>query len=458
MRERVVTAFLAALGLLTLAALGMADLPVVAKATAFVCTLVAYGLLVYWVRRSLRRQERLLLALADGLWSLHDRDYSVSIAEPEETNLRRLVAGYNGLGAKLRSQRQDLYQRELLLDAVIQASPVAMILTNATGTILYANLATRQLLGAGRKLEGLALAPLLESGPPTLREALEGTRDQLFTAQVDDEAQVFHVSQRQFLLNGQPHRLRLLKQLTRELNAQEVAVWKKVIRVIAHEINNSVAPIASLAQSGQRLALKPDPAQLQRVFAAIDERMQHLSQFVDGYSRFAKLPQPRPVAVQWRAFLESLQAVSPFVIDGVLPAGVAWFDESQLEQVMINLLKNAAEAGSPEGETSIGVEPHRGGWTVEVRDRGHGMTPEVLTNALLPFYSTKPSGSGLGLTLCREIIEAHGGTLDAGNRTDGNGVVVRLWLPPAPVRGAAAGIDESYGLRGSAEPESIHTP
>ncbi len=456
MRERVVTAFLAALGLLTLAALGVADLPVVAKAAAIACTLVAYGLLAYWVRRSLRRQELLLLALADGLWSLHDRDYSVSIAEPDEVNLRRLVAGYNGLGAKLRTQRQDLYQRELLLDAVIQASPVAMILTNATGTILYANLATRQLLGAGRKLEGLALAPLLESGPPALREALEGTRDQLFTTQVDDEAQVFHVSQRQFLLNGQPHRLRLLKQLTRELNAQEVAVWKKVIRVIAHEINNSVAPIASLAQSGQRLALKPDPAQLQRVFAAIDERMQHLSQFVDGYSRFAKLPQPRPVAVQWRAFLESLQAVSPFVIEGVLPAGVAWFDESQLEQVMINLLKNAAEADSPDGETSIRVEPHRGGWTVEVRDRGHGMTPEVLTNALLPFYSTKPSGSGLGLTLCREIIEAHGGTLDAGNRTDGNGVVVRLWLPPPPVR--ASGIDESYGLRGSAEPESIHTP
>ena len=129
--------------------------------------------------------------------------------------------------------------------------------------------------------------------PAALREALESTRDQLFTAQLGDDAQVFHVSHRQFLLNGQPHRLRLLKQLTREVNAQEVAVWKKVIRVIAHEINNSVAPIASLAQSGQRLALQPEPAQLQRVFAAIDDRMSHLSQFVEGYSRFAKLPKPR---------------------------------------------------------------------------------------------------------------------------------------------------------------------
>jgi nitrogen fixation/metabolism regulation signal transduction histidine kinase len=270
---------------------------------------------------------------------------------------------------------------------------------------------------------------LLEPLPPALRDALGGAGDRLVTVPLEGDVQVLHVSHRGFLLNGQPHRLRLVKQLTREMNAQEVAVWKKVIRVIAHEINNSVAPIASLAQSGHRLAEQPDPAQLRRVFAAIEERMSHLSQFVDGYSRFAKLPRPRPASVEWGRFLASLQAVSDFVIDAAPAAGAGWFDDSQVEQVMINLLKNAAEAGSPPGETRVRVTPSRGGWSVEVLDRGSGMSPEVLTNALLPFYSTKAAGSGLGLTLCREIVEAHGGTLEAGNRSDGPGAVVRFWLP-----------------------------
>jgi nitrogen fixation/metabolism regulation signal transduction histidine kinase len=431
LRPRWLALLLAALATVTVASLMASSLSIEARVLAAGAALLVYLLLGNLLRKALADRERVLGAVTDGLAGLHEGDYSVSVAVPSgDAALARLVGKYNGLGARLRGQRQDIYQRELLLDTVIQATPLALVLTNATGTILYGNLAARELYDDGRRLEGASFAELVGRLPSVMREALGGDQDRLFTVELDGESQVFHVSQRRFLLNGQPHRLTLLKRLTREVSAQEVAIWKKVIRVIAHEINNSVAPIASLAQSGQRLALEPDRAQLERVFAAIEERMAHLSGFVEAYSRFAKLPRPRLAEVEWRRFLDSLEAVSPFVLEGPRPAGSGVFDESQLQQVLLNLLRNAAEAGSPGSEIRVAVGASRGGWLLQVLDRGGGMSNEVLANALLPFYSTKTSGTGLGLTLCREIVEAHGGTLDVANR-DGGGVAVRIWLPPA---------------------------
>jgi len=205
-------------------------------------------------------------------------------------------------------------------------------------------------------------------------------------------------------------------------------VWKKVIRVIAHELNNSLAPISSLAHSGQLLAREPVPAQLGRVFDTIADRAAHLATFIDGYARFAKLPRPRPVVVAWPQFLARLEGTLPFRIDGPLPESTASFDASQLEQVMINLLKNAAESGSPPEQITVGVCSTAPGFRLEVGDRGSGLTEAALRDALLPFYSTKPTGTGLGLTLCREIIEAHGGRLSLANRP-GGGALVTVWLP-----------------------------
>jgi len=245
---------------------------------------------------------------------------------------------------------------------------------------------------------------------------------------VAGEPEVYHLSQRTFLLNARPHRLVLLKQLTRELAAQEVAVWKKVIRVIAHELNNSLAPITSLAHSGRLLAGEPPEPRLARVFDTIGERAAHLATFIDGYARFAKLPRPRPEPVAWAPFLARLEGTMGFRLEGALPAEPGSFDARQLEQVMINLLKNAAESGSAPDAVTVVVQRAAPGFRIEVADRGSGLTEETLRDALLPFFSTKPTGTGLGLTLCREIVEAHGGRLSLANRA-GGGALVTVWLP-----------------------------
>ena len=427
----------------------VASLTLATLVAAAIGALAAYGLksralgflagavltlpLTVWLGLRVSRQlTRVLDAVSGGIASLRDRDFSVSIAPRGGHELTRLVSAYNSLGDVLRRERLDIYQRELLLDTVLQTTPLALILTNVGGHIVYGNIAARQLLRGGRKLEGLALATLLEESPAALKEALKGSGDTLFTMEVDGESEVYHLSRRGFVLNGQPHQLVLLKQLTRELAAQEVIVWKKVIRVIAHELNNSLAPIRSLAHSGSLLAAgDSDPkhgAQLERVFATIGERASHLATFIEGYAKFAKLPQPRPAPVDWPGFLAQIAAAQPFTIEGSLPPRPASFDVGQLEQVMINLLKNAAESGSPSQAITVAVHPRAQGFVIEVADRGTGLSEQVLRDALLPFFSTKAAGMGLGLTLCREIVEAHGGRITLANRP-GGGAAVSIHLP-----------------------------
>jgi signal transduction histidine kinase len=167
---------------------------------------------------------------------------------------------------------------------------------------------------------------------------------------------------------------------------------------------------------------------LERVFTTIGERTAHLTSFIDGYARFAKLPRPRPAPVSWSDFLAGLEGALRFRTVGPLPQRAACFDAGQLEQVMINLLKNAAESGSATDDIAVTVREEREGFTIEVADRGSGLSDNVLRDALLPFYSTKPTGTGLGLTLCREIVEAHAGRLSITNRP-GGGALVSVWLP-----------------------------
>lgn len=407
---------------------------------------VALLVLMWWtLRRATAPVRSLLRALSGTTSSYRDGEYNFSVYWPGNDELGDLVRAHRELGDVLREQRQGLVQRELLLDTMVQNTPVSMLLLANGGDgvqrVMFSNLAARKLLHNGWKLEGQAMQNVLETMPVELRDAIERGGDSLFAVRgpgdVDDEAddddeQVYHLSRRSFHLNGRPHDLLLIRLLTAELRRQEVQTWKKVIRVISHELNNSLAPIASLAHSGGELVRRGKTERLEEVFATIEDRSRHLEGFIRGYARFAKLPQPQLQNVQWKQFLAGLQLQIPFRITDIPEDLQGRVDIAQLGQALLNLLKNAHEACSeaepPNDDVELRLTRLPQWLRIEVLDRGKGMNEAVLQNALMPFYSTKRNGTGLGLALTREIVEAHGGRVSLQNRREG-GLCVAIFLP-----------------------------
>lgn len=397
--------------------------------TALIICLLVLLPLSAWVAHALVEPlRRLMRALESAVASYKDGDFSMSIGTSRRDELGDLIRMHNALGQTLRDQRQHLAQRELLLDTVVQNTPVALVLTDPSGKVTYANIAARHLFNEGRALAGLDFDTVLAAMPESLREAAAGGEDALFSVEMDGSEETFHLSQRGFRLQGRPHRLQLYRRMTRELSRQEVHTWKRVIRVISHELNNSLAPISSLSHSGAELARRGDLARLPGVFASIGDRAKHLHSFIAGYASFAKLPAPQSRPVPWVPFLDALALHAQFHLASPPPEQSGWFDPTQVEQVLINLIKNAHEAGGDANEVSVAVHQVGRDTLIEVADRGPGMSETVLAQALLPFYSTKRSGTGLGLALAREISEAHGGRIALANR-EGGGLRVTLVLP-----------------------------
>ena len=400
-----------------------------------ICLLCVVPIAIITIRSQIQPILSLFRALEGTVTSYRDGDFSFSLHWGQNDELSDLIQAHNALGEVLREQRLDLVQRELLLDTMVQNTPVAMLLVTepAKGqrTIVYGNLAARQLLAAGRKLEGHALDEILAQTAPALIEALARGGDGLFTAGEGEDEEVYHLARRNFSLNGRRHELLLLRQLTTELRRQEVQTWKKVIRVISHELNNSLAPLASLAHSGAELVRRGQTERLPQILETIGERTRHLESFILGYARFAKLPTPRIEAIAWSDLVAGLAAQVGFRLNGELPEEPAQVDRAQMEQALLNLLKNAHESGSHPSQVELQIRRVLDVVRIDVLDRGAGMSDAVLTNALVPFYSTKRSGTGLGLALAREIAEAHGGRITLANR-EGGGLAVTMILPVGP--------------------------
>jgi two-component system, NtrC family, nitrogen regulation sensor histidine kinase NtrY len=314
--------------------------------------------------------------------------------------------------------------------AVAEATPLALLFYSDTGRIVYANGGARDLFFEGNSPEGKNFLEIIGAASEDLRRALLGTSDELFTLKIGGQQETYHLSRRSFEYSGELHTLLIVRHLTREVSRREVEVLKKVIRVISHELNNSLAPIASLVNSARIIARNPEHAEkLTRVFDTIEERSQHLSAFLDGYAKFARLPKPRAESVDWARFIARFAELYPEARISSPSSGSGFFDPVQVEQLLINLLKNAHESGGPADAIELSIESLAdGSFSMKVRDRGKGLSAEALENAFMPFYSTKDRGSGMGLALSREVAEAHGGRLSIANR-DGGGSVATLWLP-----------------------------
>jgi nitrogen fixation/metabolism regulation signal transduction histidine kinase len=393
------------------------------------------GLIVVWAssviyirarsRYHLRTLSNLLAALREGDYSFRAREQSRSDPFSE------VIAEVNLLADTLRRQRVDDLEATGLVREVMAEIDVAVFAFDASHRLRLVNHAGEELLGRDRAVIGASASEL------GLEDCLSGAPARTVQLEIDGSDSRWEMRRGAFRVHGRPNQLLVLSDVSRALHAEELAAWKRMIRVIGHELNNSLAPITSLTGSMERLVRRdplPDDwrSDVVRGFEVIASRVEALNRFMTDCSRLAKIPEPtlRPVEVAAcvRRVTE-LEKGSPIRVAGG-PGVTVQADQDQLEQVLINLVRNAVEAGVETGGTvEIGwVEDGR--WLdIAIRDEGSGLAdPESL---FIPFYTTKPTGSGIGLFLCRHIAEAHGGSVLVRNRNDHPGCEAVLRIPRA---------------------------
>jgi two-component system, NtrC family, nitrogen regulation sensor histidine kinase NtrY len=388
----------------------------------------------FWLAFAFSTRERVaspLRTLANLLEAMREGDYSIrGRGARKDDALGEVMIQLNAIGATLRAQRLGAVEATALLSKVMEEIDVALFTFDAEEKLRLVNRAAGRLLAQpadqilGKSADELMLA-----------EFLHQETTQAVTRTFPGGSGRWGIRRSSFRESGLPHTLLVVTDLTRALREEELRAWQRLVRVLGHELNNSLTPIKSIAGSlVQILSRDPRPedweSDMRDGLTVISSRSESLSRFIGSYSRLAKLPQPRfsPVdvgsLVHRVAGLETRLDVR--VLDG--PPLELQADGDQLEQLMINLVRNAADASmETSGGVSITWSASEDLATVSVLDEGLGLSNTA--NLFVPFFTTKPGGSGIGLVLCRQIAEAHGGSLTLANRENARGCAATLRLP-----------------------------
>ena len=374
----------------------------------------------------LQTLSNLLAALGEGDFSIRARGARGGDA------LGEVMIEVNALVETLRHQRLDALEATTLLRKVMAEIDVAVFTFDETAILKFVNRAGARLLALpaerllGRRADEIALDDYLTGDAP-----------RVINTAFPAGAGRWEVRRSQFRQGGRPHELLVLSDLSRPLREEERQAFQRLIRVIGHEMNNSLAPIKSIAGSlASIIEREPPPADwrddVQRGLGVIASRSESLSRFMSAYARLAKLPPPKLTQLNVASFVDRVVTLEKAHQIGLAagPPMTIQADGDQLEQLLINLISNAVDAvRETGGSVTVGWDRVPGTQSLElwVEDEGPGLSNTG--NLFVPFFTTKPGGSGIGLVLSRQIAEAHGGTLHLANRTDRRGCRASLRMP-----------------------------